>query len=323
MNLNIETIKIMISQSSNIIITAHKNLDLDALGASLGFYFLTIAFGKEAHLLIEDKIHEAGVEKVINVLKDDYLDVSVKNLKELETSINENTLLIILDTHITSMIQNPGIVDLVKNKMVFDHHVIEDNKIRADYQYINEKEASVSEIVVKIIKKLRVPMPDLVATTMLAGIIVDTNSFLYKTSARTHDTASYLIKNHASIEGVQYLLKEDFKKYAIRQEIIKTSELIDKKYAVALSNNDLHIRQEDLAKISNELLLFSGIEASYTIGKINNQICVSARSLGKVDVEDVMKQLGGGGHKSDAAAQINDSTLEEVKQKIINIISTN
>lgn len=321
MSIDIEKIKEMVEKSSNIIIVAHKNLDLDALGASLGFYYVANSLGKQAYLLIEESKHEDGVSKVIQILNKDYLDVNVKNLDELKMIINQETLLVVMDTHNPSLIQNENILDLVKKVIVIDHHVVHHREIENEFSYIDEDEASVSEIVIRIIQELKVFIPDLVATTMLAGIIIDTNSFLYKTSSNTHDTASYLLRKGASIEGVQYLLKEDFSRYEIRNKIIQNSNIINGKYAIAISNDTIYLRVEDLAKISNELLLFKGIEASFTIGKIGNKVCVSARSLGKANVEEIMKELGGGGHESDAAAQIENLSILEVKERIINIVN--
>lgn len=321
MSIDIKRIKEMIMRASNVIIVAHKNLDLDALGASLGFYYVADSLQKKAYLLIEEEKHEEGVSKVLNILKKEYLDVNVKKLNELKMIINDETLLVVMDTHNPALIQNENVLELVKNKIVIDHHVVHHKKIENDFSYINEEEASVSEIMIKIIKALKVSVPDLVGTTMLAGIIIDTNSFLYKTSSKTHDAASYLLRKGASIEGVQYLLKEDYDRYEIRNKIIQNSQVINGKYVIAVSDDTIYLRTEDLAKISNELLLFKGIEASFTIGRIGNKICVSARSLGKVNVEEIMKELGGGGHENDAATQIENSSIGEVKERIINIVN--
>lgn len=317
MSINVKEIERRIEQASTVIITAHKNLDLDALGSMLGFYYIAKSFNKDTMLLIEESNYEAGVSKIMDILKNDDLGIKITDSNNIENKVNNTTLLVVLDTHIETMLQCPRLVQRIKNIMVFDHHVVDDSLIKNEFQYINEKMSSVSELVAKIIKKMKIQIPDLVATTMLAGMFVDTNSFLYKTSFQTHQIAAYLLKQHASIEGVQYVLKEDFEKYEIRQRIIKTSEWITQKYVIAISDSSHLIRSEDLAKISNELLLFNGVEASFTIGVIDGKVCVSARSLGKVDVEQLMKQLGGGGHKSDAGVQLVGTTIEEVKKKIM------
>ena len=78
---------------------------------------------------------------------------------------------------------------------------------------------------------------------------------------------------------------------------------------------------KELAEISEELLTFEDVEASFTLGKLeDNLIGVSARSLGEFDVSEVMKKMGGGGHSSNAATQVKDKTIKEVKQEIIDLI---
>ena len=84
--------------------------------------------------------------------------------------------------------------------------------------------------------------------------------------------------------------------------------------------NDISANIE-LASVAEELLTFEDVEASFVIGKLEeNLIGISSRSLGKIDVSEFIKKLGGGGHSSNAAAQIKDKTLKEVKQDIINLI---
>ena len=60
---------------------------------------------------------------------------------------------------------------------------------------------------------------------------------------------------------------------------------------------------------------------AFTIGKLDNEtIGISARSLGDIDVSNIMKELGGGGHSSNAATQIKNKTLKEVKQDLIDLL---
>ena len=69
------------------------------------------------------------------------------------------------------------------------------------------------------------------------------------------------------------------------------------------------------------MLTFEEVQASYVIGKLDNStIGISARSLGEIDVSLVMKELGGGGHMSNAATQIKDKTIKEVVKEVTNLI---
>ena len=77
----------------------------------------------------------------------------------------------------------------------------------------------------------------------------------------------------------------------------------------------------ELAEVAEELLNFEDVKASFVLGKIDNDLIgVSARSLGDIDVSNIMKQMGGGGHSSNAACQIKNKTLKEIKQEIISLV---
>jgi c-di-AMP phosphodiesterase-like protein len=120
---------------------------------------------------------------------------------------------------------------------------------------------------------------------------------------------------------LQYLLKEDVEKYNDMQQIIREAVIVKKHFVIAIGHENKFYSKEDLAKISDTTLLFKNIEASFTIGKIDNDIIdISARSLGNINVEAIMKKLDGGGHSTDAATQLKGTTLTSSFQKIKNII---
>ena len=63
------------------------------------------------------------------------------------------------------------------------------------------------------------------------------------------------------------------------------------------------------------------VVASFVIFISGDQISVSARSLGDLNVQLVMEQMGGGGHMTMAGAQITGSTMSEVREKLVDIVS--
>ena len=107
---------------------------------------------------------------------------------------------------------------------------------------------------------------------------------------------------------------------------IKKSKLIEKSYmhnentAICLTDNKIY-RQQDLASIAENLLQFENVTSSYVIGKISSKIVgISARSIGNINVEEVMRKLGGGGHLNEAATQINNKTIEQVLKELESVI---
>jgi len=318
-----DVVKKLIEGSSQVVIMAHRNLDLDALGSSLGVYYLCKSLTRNACLLIEDKHHEAGVARSLNEITRQKINLKIRTYEDIKDKIDEKTLLIILDTHTPSLVQSKLALS-IPNTIIIDHHIHNgDNGIPNVYEYISAEQSSSVEIIIAILKHLNVYIHPYVATLMLAGIFIDTNGFFSRTSYKTHEAAAYLYQSGALLKGVQYLLKEDADKYNDRQQIINEAKIIDNHFILAVGHESHIYHSEDLAKISDTMLLFNHIEASFTIGKIDNEtIGVSARSLGNVNVQKIMEQLGGGGHLSDAATQLKGETLESLRLKLKNIIDS-
>jgi c-di-AMP phosphodiesterase-like protein len=317
-----DKIKEFIMKSSKVIIMAHKNLDLDALGSSLGIYYLSKSLGREAYLLVEDTIHELGVSKSLKLLTSNKIDINIYNLDKIKPLIDKDTLLIVLDVNLMPITQNDKVLDLINSKIVIDHHVTDKETIKDTlYKYIDEKKSSTSEIVVDLLKQLDIYIPPYIATIMLSGIVIDTNSFLQKTNYKTFEAASYLDEQGADELELKYLLKEDIKRYNRRQEIISGSVIYNDKVAIGMGKKGNLYHPEDLAKVSETLLRFNEIEIAFTIGFIEkNKVDISARSMGNINVQEIMEQLGGGGNETYAATQLKNITLEEVKDKLLKII---
>ena len=177
-----------------------------------------------------------------------------------------------------------------------------------------------SELITFYCEYVNIDLDNVIATILLAGIEIDTNGFNLKTTSRTYEAASTLMEMGADSILKQELLKESKEEYMKRATFIRNSFMITQNIAMCIVNGITN--SKELAEISEELLTFEDIEASFTLGKLEeNLIGVSARSLGDFDVSEIMKKMGGGGHSSNAATQIKDKTIKEVKQEIIEMLS--
>ena len=319
MKIDSKKIEDIVKNSTNIVITAHKDLDLDALGAMLGFYYISTKFDRNACLLIEDDIFEHGVQTALNNIKELGINVCISNLSQID--INKDTLLVILDTSKKERIQNIKSFSKIRNRIIIDHHIKEEHS-EDDYlyYYVNDVESSGSEIIADLIMGLNIYIPKYVASIMLSGIMVDTNRFYLKTTKSTFDAARTLKKLGASTNDVQYLFKQDFNNYKKIQDIIKESTFVTDNMILSIANGIFD--NEELAKAADTMLTFNYVEASFVIGYLSEkEIGISARSLGKIDVQHIMKELNGGGHKTDAATQIKNKTLMEVRDMRIEVIT--
>ena len=67
-----------------------------------------------------------------------------------------------------------------------------------------------------------------------------------------------------------------------------------------------------IAKAADELVNISGIEAGFVLSKVKGDIYISGRSIGDINVQTILEDLGGGGHMNIAGAKVSDSTIDDV-----------
>jgi len=316
----IETFNLLtkeIKDHDNIVIMAHKGMDLDAYGASLCLYEIVKSFEKNVMIYMSRELANKSIEKSVSKIKEANMDINyVYSEEEIP---KENTIAVVLDTHKASLLED---YDAIRQFEIFilDHHITNVETIESKYTYINHEISSTVEILVNYLKYLNKTLSPLVATIMMAGLVVDTNSFNVKITDKTFEAAAYLAKAGADNILKKQLLKEDKDNYCKRQEFVKNSNMVTDNMALCVMDNNIY-KKYMLALISEDLLQFDNVEASFTIGYVaENVVGISARSIGNIDVENIMYKLGGGGHKTDAATELNNTNPEEVRQKLMDII---
>ena len=308
----------LISEYDNFIIMGHKDPDLDSLGSSLGLCEIIESFGKKSYIFLNDKHLEdynSNINQSFKKMDKEIICVNERSYKKIEGK----TLLIITDTHIKERLEYPKLVESF-DTIVLDHHIKNKNYIKdTKFLYIDSNLSSMSEIITYYAEFVNIDLDNVIATILLAGIEIDTNGFNLKTTSRTYEAASTLMEMGADSILKQELLKESKEDYLKRATNIGGSFMATDKVAMCVINKE--ITTKELAETAEELLNFEDVEASFVIGKLdNNLIGVSARSIGIIDVSEPMKKLGGGGHSSNAATQIKDKSIKEVKQMIIDLI---
>ncbi len=309
----------IIDKASNIFITAHRYLDLDALGSTIGIYEYVKSRGKRATVIINDIRKEKGVNKVLNEIKDKYV---IKRSSKIKNKINENSLLIIVDTSKDYLLQDSNLLNLINNVIVIDHHDVSDNTIKKGLVIIDQDTSSTCEMITEFLYQENVTLNKQISTILLAGIVLDTNNYTIKTTKETYRASYLLAEQGASPQYVQYLLKQDIKSYVERQKVITNVKQI-KNVAISTGKSTVKYRREDLAKIADALLQFDKIEASFVVGKLeNNSTGISARSLGKINVGKILEKFNGGGDENEAGANIENRNLREIEKELYNIIKS-
>lgn len=313
-----EKINSIIKEYDNFIIMGHKDPDLDCLGSALGLYEIIESFGKKAYLFLNDKHLEnynSNINQAFEKMEKDVVCVNERTYKK----ISGKTLLIITDVHSQDRLEYSKLPDIF-DTIVLDHHIKNKNYLKnTKFLYIDSNLSSMSELITFYAEYVNIDLDNVIATILLGGIEIDTNGFNLKTTSRTYEAASTLMEMGADSILKQELLKETKEEYMKRASFIRNSFMVTENIAMCLINNIC--TSLELASVAEELLTFEDVKASFVIGKLENDLMgVSARSLGEIDVSQTIKQIGGGGHSSNAAAQIKDKTLKDIKQEIVDLI---
>jgi c-di-AMP phosphodiesterase-like protein len=309
-----------ILDSSNVLVMGHKNIDIDAIGSALGIYRLSKSLGINCNIVSEPTGKSLG--KFIEVLKDDeeYKNVLVTEEEAIAELTNENTLLIIVDTHKTSYVEFPDILERVEKKIIIDHHRKAPDCIENTLVSFHEVYASsAAELVTEIIQYAQddVKLTLLEAEALYGGIMVDTKNFTFKTGVRTFEAAAFLRKYGVDIIKVKKWFQADLESYNLIAEIVRKAEIIEDSIAISVYDEENEDANLIIAKAADELLTISDITASFVLAKIGDKVFISGRSIGDINVQLILEKLGGGGHITLAGAQLEGFSLDDAKDELV------
>lgn len=309
----------LFKEYKNVIIMSHTNPDLDALGSSLGLSSILSDMDIENYIFfdVKDKDHNNSVKQALSITPNfNYIDK--KTYKDVLT---DNTLLVILDTHQQERVEYPNLIDEISKVVVLDHHIKMSNYIKeTELFYIDSSLSSVIELIAFYSKYLEMNISPVVASIMLAGMEIDTNGFNIKITERAFEAAAYLVSLGADTILKQNLLKESKDDFLRKADYIKSSYIYKKNIAMCLLDVP-QTEPEELADISESLLKLDDIEISFTIGQLSKKtVGISARSIGNIDVCEIMKKLGGGGHATNAAVQVENTTVKALEKALKKVL---
>ena len=207
--------------------------------------------------------------------------------------------------------------------VVIDHHRRAEETIEnPTLAYIESYASSTAELVTEILQYIlnRKILIRLEAEALLAGMTIDTNRFAVKTGVRTFEAAAWLRRSGADTAEVKRFFQMNRETFMVRAKAIASADFIPGGYAVAICEGEHQDAQVINSQVADELLDIKGIKASFVAGKnAAGLTCISARSLGEVNVQVILEKLGGGGHLNVAGAQVKETpeeTLEKIKELI-------
>ena len=306
----------LISECEKVIIMGHINPDIDAMGSALGIYRIATSLRKETYIVNNES---TSIKTFIENIEEEYKNVLI-NKDEALAKIDNETLLVIVDTHKKTYVEVPELLDKTNKIVVIDHHRRGTDFIDQSILTFQEVYASsASELVAELIQYTQneIELPTIEAEALYAGIMMDTKNFTFKTGVRTFEAAAYLRRCGIDIIKVKKWFQSDLESYNKISEIVRKAEIIHDTIAIATYETQEKDTSLICAKSADELLTIGNITASFVLGTMEDKICISGRSIGDINVQVILEKLGGGGHITLAGAQLENKTIEEAKKELI------
>ena len=313
-------LKQLIDQSKKIFIMGHANPDMDSFGSALGITRLCVLCEKEPYLVI-DEVNES-LQEIFRQAKesDNYQFISSEKAVSLA---DEESLLIVTDTHRPSLVQCPELLKICERIVVVDHHrKMEECIENPVLAYMESYASSASELVAEMLQYMisKKSLNKLEAEALLAGMTIDTNGFSVKTGVRTFEAAAWLRRQGADPTEVKRFFQEEISNIKLRAEAVLSAQVYENGVAISACRKERSDAQILCAQVADQLLTVKGVKASFVAGRNDaGKTVISARSLGEVNVQVIMEKFGGGGHLTTAAAQV-DSGIGETIKKIMDMM---
>ena len=311
----------LVADATELYIMGHSFADMDAVGAAAGLCCMARKRGKQAQVVIDLEHNAAG--PVLDRLRGlpEYAGVFTAP-NEAFLKMRPGALLIVVDTNRPDMVESVQLLESCNRVAVIDHHRRAAQYIEnAAFNFHEPYASSASELVTELLQYLVEPS-DLLreeAEALLAGIVLDTKHFTLRTGGRTFEAAAFLRRAGADTTDVQKLFQNNLSEMVSRYDIIRRAELYRDDIAVAVIPQD-GVDRVAAAQAADELLGLKGVKASFVVYRSGENVLMSARSLGEVNVQVILEALDGGGNSTTAGGKVTGSDPETVRKRLLEAI---
>ncbi len=315
------TLTTHINNSSNVIIMGHRFSDLDSVGSCIGMWSAVVkGLHKNGYILLNRQ--QTLAKPLVSSVEKAGLEGIFRTEDEALPLIDDHTLLIIVDTHNPNFLESKAVYEKCSRVVVIDHHRMMVNHIDKALVFYHEPYASsASEMTAELIQYLgHESLSRLESEALLAGIMLDTKNFVLRTGVRTFEAAAYLKSKGADTVEVKRLFSNSIDTYKVKYKLVSEAEIFNF-CAIASAEEDIPDIRIASAQAADELLGIENVKASFVMYKTGKTTNISARSLGDLNVQVIMEQLGGGGHQTMAACQLENTGIAEAREKLVSIIS--
>ena len=294
--------------ANKILLLAHENPDGDAIGSLMAMYHMLKDLGKNVLVVVPEIppafLYLNGIDKVLSKTDDTFdlgIVVDCANKERIGQINNE--------------------FSNCKKTIVIDHHI--SNSRYGDINYVEELTASCTQVLYYLFKKWNINITNDIGEAIITGCLTDTSGFRNNNvDKNTFMMAAELMDIGIDINKIYYLAvsKKSMAQYLLMKMTLDRLEMFeDGKIAFS------YISEEDFANVGalpgdHEGLVdlgrnIGGVEVSIFMRE-DDGYRISFRSNGNIDVNEIAKKFGGGGHKMAAGAKI-DGDFKETKDKVL------
>ena len=315
------TLRELISRSSNVVICGHRNMDFDCVGSAIGVARAAVALNKQVCIIgktggIEEKLSKVMTDNAEELAQEVRFVTESEAINQLQPS----TLTVMVDHHNIKQSNGSKLLESASKVAVIDHHRRStDMGVRPVLVYIEAGASSACELITELLPYIssRIEISELAANIMLAGMTIDTNRFHVRTGVRTFEAAAALRKMGADPMQVDDYLKDTYEEMTLKASCMSKAKRHDNAI-ITVPYKDRVLTRSLMSQVADRMLEVEGVNAVFVIADdTEGETAISARSNGKVNVQLIMEAIGGGGHMTAAAVQRKRCDIDDLERELL------
>jgi len=306
--------------ASRVFVMGHTMADLDSVGAAVGVCAIARQRGKDPKIVIDLEKNNSK-QLLERVMAEPAYQHVFLDPEQALIDADARTLLVVVDTNRPEQVESRQLLESCNHVVVIDHHRRAATYIEnAAMNFLEPSASSASELVTELIQYLpeQAELLKAEAEALMAGIALDTKNFTTRVGSGTFEAAAYLRRMGADPAAIKLMMQNDFASTVLRYEVISSARMVHEGVSVAKVGRT--IPRVTAAQAADELLTIAGIKASIVLYPDGQDVIMSARSLGDVDVQVIMEAMGGGGNSATAAAQVRGQGIDKVYGDLLRVI---
>jgi tRNA nucleotidyltransferase (CCA-adding enzyme) len=296
---------------SPAVILTHDNADFDALASELAAHKLY----PQAAPVLPARLNR-NVREFLSLYADALPFVEARTLGREKLA-----LAILVDTQTVSPVRG---MDAETSILAIDHHP-RSARLPANAAFEGEPLGATTTLLVERLRTTEVSLSVVEASLLLLGIYEDTGSLTYQsTTPRDLQAAAWLLEQGGNLAIVERFLRTPLtrEQQALYTSLVNEAEFVHvQERTVIIAATRLEHYVEELAALVHKLVDLFDPDACFLLAEYQGHVQVIARSTtDAIDVGAILRQIHGGGHAKAAAAVVPDSSLDGVREQLLDLL---